>query len=454
MRRVLITIAVISVFTGTTTRMRADIAYGVGDFMGFDAISGVGMLDTDTSTSSMIIHTPGIAWYGATDGLTPDTFFAIANPTYDPDDGPSQSELFEINTSTWTVTSLGPVTSTPGGGPIREIAMDESTGTLYGTDYANLYTINTINGSTSFVGSFSPGGTSPANAIDFAFSMDYDPVADELVAGSWSGDIDDDKTQLHQLRRPAVIPDATGLATPIGPTMVGRTTDLWFSSTSNTMWGMTRDGRILDIDSLTGAATVTGTTTDIRLNGLANATTGANRPQPFAPVVLGAYGHTISTPPALQMLVRELGGGMVRITTDVVNPNANSFGDSTVTGFIEVPIPEGGQLNDPVVVGAALYTWFGGGDPLTWDLVIRDRQENAGDPEIIYLEADHADDPWAYSFEVPAGNDLEYEFTHNGLLANYYLDLDIAAAHQTPEPASLLLLSMGAFSLAIRKRRR
>ncbi len=190
----------------------------------------------------------------------------MANPTYS---GTPQSELFEISTTGgWTVTSLGFITAPAGGGPVREIGYDESTGTLYGTDYANLYTVPTTGGATTFVGSFSPAGTPAANAIDYVFAMDYDPSVGKLLGTSWNRTAN--QTSLYSFNRTPT--PVTGQAVLIGPTGIDRTSDIWYSNDSPTLLGAARGGRILDINATTGAAAVTGTADEVSFYGLANAT--------------------------------------------------------------------------------------------------------------------------------------------------------------------------------------
>ena len=286
MRHGVIAVAVISVLLGSTAQSSyGDTAYGVGSFMGIKAISGIWSLDTDAAIAKMLVYTPGVSWSGATDGPSADKFYAVANPSYAPDIG---SELFLINTTDWTVNSLGFVRAPSGGGPIREIGLDESTspGTLYGTDYANLYTVPTAGGpdpTATFVGTF---GTHPgtSNLIDYVFSMDYDPSVGQLVGTSWRRN--DDQTDLYYFDR------TTGAGTLVGDTGIDFLSDVWHSNNSGKLLGVSQaPGQILDVDATTGEATNSRTVPDVNFYGMANATPGSPEPFPYVTAPLTDRGY-------------------------------------------------------------------------------------------------------------------------------------------------------------------
>lgn len=489
------------------------MAYGVGEFTDFDALSGICSLDTATSTARMLVPTPGIRWYGATDGMTDDTFFAVGNPTYGATPG---AELFLVNTTSWTVNPLGFVAAPPGGGPIREIGMDESTGTLYGTDYANLYTVPTApgGGTATFVGTF---GTHPGTSdlIDYVFSMDYDPSVGQLVGTSWRRGADE--TDLYYFDR------GNGAGTPAGYTGVDRFTDVWYSDDSATLLGASRaPGRVFDIDSVTGAATQIGTTPEVSFYGLANATPGSPEPLPYTTAGLVDLGYETYAFADIETLVDISGvglqlaspdpppddygvndaasvdfdvpaavpnqtpwqntsgnvtidlsdapgvlDGMLRVSSSMtvtaagsdegvagVTRHSSVLAEGDIRGAIGVGIPRGGTAGMPVLFGASVYTWGDGIQPV-WDLLITD----AGDPQTVYLDADETSDPWTFSFLVPAGQVLAYEFYLDGVLIEaidgiYTLnaDVDFGAAGQVPEPSSAIAVLIG-LAAAVRRRR-
>jgi len=380
MRYGMIAVAVILLLLGSTARSSyGDTAYGVGALNGFDALSGVFSLDTASSTAKMLIHTPGVSWYGATDGPSADTFYAVANPAYTPIDPATGSELYLINTTTWTYGSVF-IEAPAGGGPIREIGLDESTGTLYGTDYLNLYTLPTApgGGAATFVGTFGnqPGTTDP---IDYVFSLDYDPSVGQLVGTSWRpGPLygDPGETDLYYFdRKDSATP---GAGTLVEYTGIDRFSDVWYSNNSGTLLGASRarvplggspiPGRIFDVNATTGAATQIGTTPGVSLYGLANATPGF--PEPVLPYVsapltnfgyetyvvgdidtlvhiAGDGSHLASPPPYEEYGENEAAIGNVDVPASVPDPQSGSepWQNTNATAIMDlsdsISIPEG-----------------------------------------------------------------------------------------------------------------
>ena len=540
MRYGVIAVAVILVLLGSTARdSHGDIAYGVGSFMGVKAISGIWRLDTDTATANMLVHTPGVFWYGATDGPSPDTFYAIANPWSDhnPDPElrlPCRAELFLIDTTSWTVNSLGIVTTPRNKWPITEIGLDESTNTLYGTDYSGLYTIPIAGGPATSVGLF---GTHPGttNDIDYVFSLDYDQsvgiqrlVGTSLRRGATQAD---DETDLYYFNR------TTGAGTRVGYTGTDFFSDVWYSHDSEKLFGVSQaPGRILEIDATSGIATQIGAIPYVNLYGMANATpeSGSLEPLPYVTVPLidrkfetyayanvetvvnipnvgkavavnpdtleepeiynpdgpvdGGFDVTASFEGAEPWQNTNVNGaidlkdtddspdsipdGMLRVSAimsatatgsdegvDGVTRHSSVFGTVNIHGAIEIGIPEGGTPGMPVLFGASVYTWGTQMQPL-WNLTIKDA---VADPEVVYLpNVDEQSDTWTFSFEVHAGQILDYEFNYFGVLLEapsgeyeLFADVDfVATAQLVPEPATVLVLCSGAIPLILKKRRR
>ncbi|MDP6635758.1 MAG: PEP-CTERM sorting domain-containing protein [Phycisphaerae bacterium] len=78
-----------------------------------------------------------------------------------------------------------------------------------------------------------------------------------------------------------------------------------------------------------------------------------------------------------------------------------------------------------------------------------------------FLTADETSPSWSFTFDVPAGTILDYDFTYDALLFeapngtyDLFVDLDLGAMAKAPEPASMIILCGGAVSLVLRKRRR
>jgi hypothetical protein len=293
MRHGVIAVAIISTLVGSIAHdSRGDIAYGVGKYMNFDGFSGVFSLDTTTSAVNMLIHTPGVRWYGATDGPTVDKFYAVANPWYDPNPNPAlkadpRSELFEIDTTSWTVNFIGYIT-VPGGNPIREIAWDEDTNTLFGTDYSYLYSIPTSGGATTNVGPFNTTG----DPLDYVLALDYDKNLDRLVGTSWiDGEALPDKSDLYS------ISTANGEASRIGYTGIALVTDVWYSDNSGKLLAVSdKPGQVLDINVATGNAVEIGPLSNLTATGMANAIAGSSAPVAFvtAPAPITALDYTSS----------------------------------------------------------------------------------------------------------------------------------------------------------------
>ena len=342
MRYGVIAVAVVSVLLGSTARdSYGDTAYGVGAFKGFDAFSGIAGLDTTNGTTKMLIPTPGLRWYGATDGPSADTFYAVANPWYDinPDPGSKldpRSELFLINTTDWSVTSFGLI-NVPDGSPIREIALDNTSGILYGTDYANLYTIPTGGGgvTAAFVGPFGPRPDASGDPIDYVFSMDYDQNAGQLVGTSWRRGADE--TDLYYFN------PATGAGTRVDYTGLQDISDVLYSHSDGKLLGVNRlpqPGQVFDVNTTTATATPLGTIPDVSFYGIANATPGpgSSEPEPFVttPVPLDSVEYETYVFASVQTLVRISPGNEDLAITDPLPTDYGTNGAATLAPF-DVP---------------------------------------------------------------------------------------------------------------------
>ena len=309
MRHSVIAVAVISALLGSTAQnSRGDIAYSVGEFMNFEAFSGVYRLNTDTGKSEMLIQTPGVFWFGATDGPTPDTFFAVAMSGV-----ANTSELFLINTTSLTYAPPVNVTTPVPSTPIRELALDESTatatsaGTLYGTDGENLFAIPLAGGPACFVNTFRKDSSSGA-AIGHVYSLDYDPIAETLVGTSWRPDPTGIHTGYSDLYR---FDRSTGVGTLInGDTGMHHLTDVWYSHDSLTLFGVDRFP--MQVFEFYNGVADNKQPTDASFYGLANATPGpgAVSSPPYMVAPLADGGYQIYTPdPDVDVDVLELEPG-------------------------------------------------------------------------------------------------------------------------------------------------
>ena len=560
MRYGVIAVAIMSVLLGSDAQSsHGDVVYGVGEFMDMGAFSGICSLDTG-GTANLLVHTPNQCWDGATDGLTADTFFAVANPTFGP--APT-SELYQINTTNWTVTFIGEITTGVFDRPIRELALDESTATptLYGTDGVNLYTVPLTGGLASYKATFRKGSTS-GDPIYSVYSLDYNPSVGaltgtslrlpELPDGPDTTPTGPDETDLYQFDR------TTGVGTLQGNTGLAAVSDVLYSHTpgSERLLGVDRiPMQVFDFGA--GGAPTNINPIDVDFYGLANATPALGSPEPepyssvplvipytatgsgiyayetYASVSVDAYVHVTddlkqltngfkddpltvspasptthigqeanvtldnvraSVPDSPNLPWQETDGsavidiagianGMVKISSTMtltaegsddgltgVTRESGVFGIARIAGAIGVTIPDGGSSGDPVLFGVTVYTGHTvktGMNVVDWTLVIKDNDN----PTIVRLDVDRTSDTWtsdswAFSFYVPAGQILDYDFTWYGygqfdagdmiggtdLFANVYADVEFGAV--VPEPVTMLLLCSGAIPLILRRRRR
>jgi hypothetical protein len=142
-------------------------------------------------------------------------------------------DLYRINPVAMTAALVGP----SGGPAIKELALNESSQILFGTDYISLYLIDTLTGAAGLLG--------PLNAPGNVWAMDYDPSLDKLVAVS----SDDDNMYYVDM--------GSGQATLVGPTGQDRITDIWYDQAAGQMFGVGNNpDQIYTLNTATGAATV------------------------------------------------------------------------------------------------------------------------------------------------------------------------------------------------------
>ncbi len=198
------------------TPARSETLYGVGRYNGIH-YPGVFAIDTETGRVGMVLPTPDAQWFGATDAPEPDAFYAVHNDN-------NQSDLYRIDTASWQAVHVG----TTGSVEMKELAYDESAGTLYGTDYQSLYTL--AGGTPTLVG---PHGNRPSgDPIDNVWSLDASGTAGEPLQGSvWYNPADPNSDAY-------AFDQATGDGTRLGPAGVDRMTDVCFSSASGTLYGI------------------------------------------------------------------------------------------------------------------------------------------------------------------------------------------------------------------------
>jgi hypothetical protein len=192
-------------------------------------------IDQSTGDRALFMVDTGIQWQDATDGPTLNAFFATA----------SDGSLYEIDIVTKTVTAIG----TYGGAAIKTLAYAESgAGVLYGSDFQNLYTIDTNTGAATLVGPIY-NGVDPFLSVS---SMDYDPVAERLYIVN----------RLGSSSILCYVNPTTGFATTVGP-LAGSlpVTDIWYDRDTGRMYGMHKSTtQLYEINTANGDTTPIGTT--------------------------------------------------------------------------------------------------------------------------------------------------------------------------------------------------
>lgn len=220
-------------------------------------------IDRTTGAIDLYKNTPGLKWFGATDGPTAESFFATG-------DGGS---LYKVDIVTDTVTPIGTYGGTM---RLRSLAYADpeppaTLGVLYGSDYQNLYTIDMITGTATLVGPIKPSG----ELFVGVWSMDYDPVAKKLfILNHVNAPGTGLRTRLYTVN-PATaettlvgeIPDAPPIA------------DIWYDHDKGRMLGV-RDvtGQLYEVDTFNAQVTLIGTAPGENILGLG----GAVIPEPAA----------------------------------------------------------------------------------------------------------------------------------------------------------------------------
>jgi hypothetical protein len=235
-RGTLISLCLLLILASAPEAARAVMCYGVGT----RGSCGIYEVDFDTCSTSMLIDTEDIGWYGATDGDPehPGTFYAT----------PYGGSLYRVNVETHSVTPVG--SNGYDGVPINGLAYDEKNGILYGTDYKNLYTIDITPGS--------PTEGMATLMFEFdacgkAWTFDYDASIDKLVI----------MTQAFWGTKTFQVDGQSGEVDYVGFTRVRRITDIWYDYDSGVMYGVSNNlctgrGKLYQIDTETGQVTTIG----------------------------------------------------------------------------------------------------------------------------------------------------------------------------------------------------
>ncbi len=218
---------------------------------GASGSEGIYTVDTTAGTTSLLFGTPGIEWYGATDGDNTTSFFAT----------PNGGSLYRIDVVGNTATAIGSYTSAN----IDGLAYNENTGVLYATDDNNLYTVSTVTGIEALVGNM---------GVTTMWALDYDSSLNKLIGVNNTDHIMYD------------ISMTDGSKTAIGNTGNVRITDIWFDNASGTMFGVGNGpDQLYTLNTSTGLATVTASISG-NLLGLG----APNVPEPATVLLFGLGG--------------------------------------------------------------------------------------------------------------------------------------------------------------------
>ncbi len=132
---------------------------------------------------------------------------------------------------------------------MRELAYDDDTDTLYGTDYKGLYTIDPATGLASYIGDFGIG--QDGKPIEQTWSLAYASESQKLILVNQQ--LDDNfvriGTQMYTVN------PATAAVTYIGDTTAVGMTDIYESRQSNQLYGIRNfEHEVYDVNSVTGLA--------------------------------------------------------------------------------------------------------------------------------------------------------------------------------------------------------
>ncbi len=210
----------------------ASVAYGVGT----GNYNGIYQVDFNSGQTTLL-GTTNQDWWGATDAGSEhqDSFYATGKG----------GSLYRINASTLEVTEVGSY----GNKYICALAYDEENDILYGSDYVGLYTINTTNGTPTYIGAMGAYGA--------AWALDYDASLDKLVA----------MTKTSFGTRIYFIDPNTGAATHLDSASEKRITDIWYDEEAGKLFGVSNDlkthiGKLYEINIDLTAEDVTFTFID------------------------------------------------------------------------------------------------------------------------------------------------------------------------------------------------
>lgn len=225
-------------------------------------------VDRSNGTITLYKNTPGIEWFGATDGPSQNVFFATSEG----------GSLFQVDVAADTITPIG---SYGGSLKIKSLAYAEPelptvAGVLYASDYQKLYSIDVNTGVATLIGPVVGGA---GDIFIGVWSMDYDPVAKVLFVVN----------QVATTSKLYSVNPANGAATLVGEISGGAVSpealaDIWYDHDSGKMLGISQvTGQLYEVNTATAQVTAIGTAPGDNILGLG----GAMIPEPGMLMLLG-----------------------------------------------------------------------------------------------------------------------------------------------------------------------
>ncbi len=201
-------------------------------------------INSTTGGDALLTTVSGVQYLGLAPSSIPNTIFAI-------DTTSSTGCLNTFNVANLATNLVGCA-----GLDIREIAFNAITRTLYGTDYSNLYAINTSTGAATLIGSFGGG-------LGAMWSLGYDSEAG-ILYGLDVGTSSPYPASLYTVNT------STGAAALVGATGQNRITDNFIDPGTGNMFGVGNGpNNFYSINKATGAAVVVSAITGTAAVGLA-----------------------------------------------------------------------------------------------------------------------------------------------------------------------------------------
>ena len=189
--------------------------------------------------SAELLPFPGKSFGGAASAPMSNYFWATDNGDYFTGEG---AALYTILPNEKTAVKIG-----SGYGPdpcdsgkwlkIREIGYNSDTAQLFGTDYRNLYLIDTVTGGAEFIASFGVGYD--GNSIKNVWAMDYDPdLGTMIIVDQKLSDFGSRVSSYMYAIDPNLAATPYTIAvTPIGAVGTTGLTDILYSNISGMMYG-------------------------------------------------------------------------------------------------------------------------------------------------------------------------------------------------------------------------